>query len=82
MEQKVLFTFVLVNIAIASAYIITKSNIGNMEISTIYNSIEDFQMKNPDIKIIEMETHDNPLNASRSYTLGSRQTGNKNCQKL
>lgn len=68
--------FVLINLTfITSAYIITKSNVGGNEKSTIYNSIEEFITENPDVKLIPMEMHSNALNISRSYVLGARQTG-------
>jgi len=41
----------------------------------VFNSIEDFKAKNPEVKLIELEAVDHDLTDSRSYTLGARQTG-------
>lgn len=44
-------------------------------VSTVYNSIEEFKAINPDAKIIQMTAQDHAVDGSRSYALGSRQTG-------
>lgn len=46
-------------------------------VSTVYNSIEEFKAINPDAKIIQMTAQDHAVDGSRSYSLGSRQTGRK-----
>ena len=76
MEQKVIFALIIVNIVVvASAYVVTKSNVGGVEMATIYNSIEEFKIKNPDIKLLPMRVHTSTLDDSRTYSLGKRQTG-------
>ncbi|CAG9800512.1 unnamed protein product [Chironomus riparius] len=60
---------------LCSAYIISNSLVNGNEIQTIYSSINDFEEKNPGVKIIPMDTYSNHFNLSRSYSLGSRQTG-------
>lgn len=67
---------------LCSAYIVSNSLVNGNEIQTIYSSINDFVEKNPGVKIIPMDTHSNHFNLSRSYSLGSRQTGTKNCDFL
>lgn len=75
MEQKVIFALIIVNIVVTSAYVVTKSKIDGVEIATIYNSIEEFKIKNPDKKLLPMKVHTNSLDDSRTYSLGKRQTG-------
>lgn len=70
--------FVIISIgAISNAYTVMKSVINGNEIQTIYSNINDFIEKNPGTKVIAMDVHSNNLNLSRSYSLGSRQTGMK-----
>lgn len=45
---------------------------------SIYNDIEEFKQKNPGAKLIKLDYQDHELSASRSYTLGGRQTGKVN----
>lgn len=40
-----------------------------------YSSIDEFKAKNPGVKLIEMDAYDHQIDASRTYSLGSRQTG-------
>jgi hypothetical protein len=61
--------------SLCSAYIISNSIVNGNEIQTIYSSINDFTEKNPGVKIIPMDFHSNHFNLTRSYSLGSRQTG-------
>lgn len=44
-------------------------------ITTVYNSVEEFRAKNPGAKLIAMDVDVHELDASRSYSLGKRQTG-------
>jgi hypothetical protein len=71
--------FIIFAITKASAYVISTSYLNGNEIPTVYNNIEDFMEKNPTTKLIQMNLHDTSdgFNVSRSYSLGSRQTGKK-----
>ena len=72
-------TFILLNIIfIVSAHVITSINIDGDEKSVIYDSIDEFKWKNPDVELIPMDIVGNSLDVSRSYTLGARQTGEMN----
>lgn len=71
--MKVIFALIIVNIVVASANVL--SNVGGVDMPTVYNSIEDFKTKNPDSELIPMKTHFSSLDDSRSYSLGKRQTG-------
>lgn len=60
----------------SSAYVVSSLvSVGGNEIPTIYNDINDYIDSNPDVKLIPMNIVSNGYNASRSYSLGTRQTG-------
>jgi Transcription activator MBF2 len=66
---------ILLTIASATAYIVSKSKyVGGNEIQTVFSNIEDFMEKNPGVKVIPMNVN-SQYNISRSYSVGSRQTG-------
>lgn len=56
--------------------LVAYSSTANVPIATI-NSIESFKLKNPGVKVIEMDVYEHHVDASRSYSLGGRQTGKK-----
>lgn len=41
----------------------------------VYNNITEFKQRNPDTKLIKLDFEDHEIDASRSYSLGGRQTG-------
>lgn len=51
-------------------------------VSKIYNSIEEFKAKHPDVKTIKMTAEDHELDGSRSYSLGARQTGKRSVKRF
>lgn len=44
----------------------------------VYNNIDDFRQRNPEATLIKLDFEDHELDASRSYSLGRRQTGKTN----
>lgn len=44
-------------------------------ITKVYSSVEEFKVKHPDVKLIKLIAEDHEVDGSRSYSLGSRQTG-------
>ncbi|KAG5677425.1 hypothetical protein PVAND_007183 [Polypedilum vanderplanki] len=73
--MKLLFVIFFVTfIALSSAFVARNSLIDGNEIQTIFTNIEDFKEKYPNAKIIPMDYH-LKADATRSYTLGVRQTG-------
>lgn len=42
---------------------------------TVYDSLEQFKETHPGVELIEMDAYDHQVDASRSYSVGARQTG-------
>lgn len=45
-------------------------------IAKVYNSIDEFKLIHPEVKLIKLIAEDHEVDGSRSYSLGHRQTGN------
>lgn len=54
--------------------VFASSSSGNA-ITKVYNSIEEFTVQHPDVKLIKLTAEDFEVDGTRSYSLGSRQTG-------
>jgi hypothetical protein len=42
---------------------------------TIYNSLDEFKATNPGVKVTKLQAYDHQVDASRTYSVGGRQTG-------
>lgn len=54
---------------------IVKFSTGKLIIPTLIDSIDDFKASHPGATLVELDIYDHILDGSRSYSLGSRQTG-------
>lgn len=59
---------------VLAVFVATSSSSGDIGV-TVYNSIEEYKTLNPNGRLIEMQAYDHEIDASRSYSVGARQTG-------